>query len=120
MQEVNDGGGYFSVSADEVCDVSNKEQLVITVRYVNKDDEICEKFLGFADVSSDTTGERLAEDIKTFLQSKGFDLLKLRSQCYDGAGNMAGKTKGQCYIFFMLTLKLFLFVSTLSHIFAFT
>ena len=45
MQEVNDGGGYFSVSADEVCDVSNMEQLVITVRYVKKDDEIWEKFL---------------------------------------------------------------------------
>ena len=64
MQEVNDGGGYFSVSADEVCDVSNKEQLVITVRYVNKDDEIWDLI---CNVSSDRTGERLAEEIKAFL-----------------------------------------------------
>ena len=30
----------------------------------------------------------------SFLQRAGLDLQKMRNQCYGGAGNMSGKTKG--------------------------
>lgn len=36
VKEIKEAGGWFSVSADEVRDISNKEQLAVTVRYVDK------------------------------------------------------------------------------------
>ena len=34
MNDIERAGGWFSISADEVQDVSNKEQLAMCVRYV--------------------------------------------------------------------------------------
>ena len=45
---------YYSVIADEVCDISNKEQFSICLRYVH-DKAVKEMFLGFVEVER-TTG----------------------------------------------------------------
>lgn len=88
------GEGCYSINADEVQDSSNKEQLALCVRYTDRQRKIAEKLLQFVDVTADTSGENLAKEIKATLIKAGLNLSKLRGQCYDGAGNMAGRTKG--------------------------
>ncbi|XP_060569650.1 zinc finger MYM-type protein 1-like [Ruditapes philippinarum] len=92
--DVKDGGYFYAISADEVRDVSNKEQLAVCIRFPDKSDSIREEFLTFVDVSSDTSGERLSEEILGVLDSVDLDKHQMRGQCYDGAGNMTGKVKG--------------------------
>ena len=80
--------------ADEYSDVANKEQLAIVIRYVNEDDEICEDFVEFVECENGIIGLALAEKSKSALQDKyGLDMINLRGQCYDGAGNMSGVKK---------------------------
>jgi uncharacterized Fe-S cluster-containing radical SAM superfamily enzyme len=62
--------------------------------YVDKEKNIKENFLSFRDVSADTSGESLSKELLTFIDEAGLDRMKMRSQRYDGAGNMAGKVKG--------------------------
>ena len=94
MNECNEAGGWFSLSADEIRDTVNKEQLAVTIRYVDKEKNIRENFLSFRDVSTDTSGESLIKQLLTFIDEAELDPMKMHSQCYDGAGNMAGKVKG--------------------------
>ena len=50
-------GGFFSIISDEYTDISNKEQLTICVRWVDKHLEPHEDFLGFfniPDISAET------------------------------------------------------------------
>ena len=48
--------------------------------------EIQERFIGFLDVSGDTTGENLSSVIETRICDLGLSMAHLRGQCYDGAG----------------------------------
>jgi hypothetical protein len=45
-------------------------------------------------LKADTSGESLSKELLTFIDEAGLDRMKMRSQCYDGAGNMTGKAKG--------------------------
>ena len=94
MNECNEAGGGLSLSADKVRDTANKEQLAVIIRYVDKEKNIKENFLSFRDVSADRSGESLSKELLTFIDEAGLDRMKMRSQCYDVAGNMAGKVKG--------------------------
>ena len=77
--------------ADECSDVANKEQLTIILRYVNEGDDSVE----FLECENGITELALAEKIKSALQDKyGLDMMNLREQCYDGAGNMSGVRNG--------------------------
>ena len=40
-------GGFFAIITDEYTDVSNKEQLIICIRWIDKSLEVHEDFLGF-------------------------------------------------------------------------
>ena len=59
---------FFSIIADEVTDVANKEQLSISIRFVCNN-KPCEKFLGFLECISGVSGEALASSILTQLNS---------------------------------------------------
>ena len=86
---------WFSVIADEVTDVSNKEQLSLVVRYVDLDTVLVrEDLLGFFECDTGISGRDLANKIISCLQAYGLDLSNLRGQAYNGAGNMAGSVKG--------------------------
>jgi hypothetical protein len=93
VNDCNEAIGWFSLSAYEVRDTANKEQLAVTIGYVDKEKNIKENFLSFRDVSADTSGEGLSKELLTFIDEAGLDRMKMRSRCYDGAGNMAGKDK---------------------------
>ena len=41
---------FFSVLADEAQDCSNKEQMPVIIRFVDKDKEIREEFFRFSDL----------------------------------------------------------------------
>ncbi len=79
--------GFFSVIADEATDA---EQLSICIRFVC-DGLPCERFFAFHECVSGVSGEAIAEDIL----SKITECPQLLcGQAYDGAGAMAGKSKG--------------------------
>ena len=93
VAEIKDAA-VFSVLADEVADISNKEQMPIIIRYVDKTGEIREKLVRFVHLEKGTKGEYIADAIKNELNELGLDLVKCRGQRYDGAGNMSGKCIG--------------------------
>ncbi|XP_065920295.1 52 kDa repressor of the inhibitor of the protein kinase-like [Dysidea avara] len=84
---------YFSVLADEATDVANDEQLSISIRYVDEGSPT-EVFMGFHKCVSGVTGQAIANDILSQLEKWQLQLPFLRGQAYDGAGAMAGKSKG--------------------------
>jgi len=83
---------YFSILADETTDVSQTEQLSLSVRFI-KDTKVHEEFLCFVPVFS-TTDKDLASTILTQLSQLGLDMEHMRGQGYNGASNMSGKYRG--------------------------
>jgi hypothetical protein len=80
----------FSILVDESRDISVKEQKAIVVRFVNKKDEVIERFLRIKHVK-DTTLESLKKALVEMLSDHGLVVAKLRGQGYDGASNMRGE-----------------------------
>ena len=62
---------YFTILADEANDISNKEQMSLVLRYVDKNDKICEKFVSFLHCKDGTSGEALAKIIEDAVQGLG-------------------------------------------------
>ena len=83
---------FYSIIADELSDISNKEQVSLSFRYV-LDGTVKEVFADFVEVER-ITGKEIAGAIERSLATWGLPLLYLRGQCYDGASNMAGAWSG--------------------------
>ena len=84
---------YFSVIVDESTDVTRQEQVSVSARFIDKNYEPQELFLGFYS-TEDTSAATLATIILDTLQRLNLPLAKLRGQCYDGASNMSGRIGG--------------------------
>ena len=76
---------YFSIMADEVTDVSNKEQVVVCLR--------SENFVGIHCVDS-IGSDTLVATLKDTLIRMNVPISNCRGQCYDGAANMCRIRKG--------------------------
>ena len=86
---------FFTLIADEVTDCSNKEQLSLVLRYVDREsNQIREDLVAFIECDTGVSGRDLANKMLSFLRSHRVDLTKLRGQAYDGAGCMSGKING--------------------------
>jgi len=86
---------FFTILADEVTDCANMEQMSLVLRYVHPQTSVTtEDLVDFVECDDGVTGQAIARKITSKLQEYGLDLTLLRGQGYDGAGNMAGKTKG--------------------------
>ena len=83
---------YYTIIADEVTDLSNKEQLSLALRYV-LNGSVKEVFVDFIFVGR-ITGEVLAQAILQWLETWNLSYCDIRGQCYDGASNMAGARSG--------------------------
>jgi len=83
---------YYSVIADEVADIGNKEQLSISIRY-NLDNCVKEVFLDYVQLDR-ITGREIADAILSKLESWELNVDDLRGQCYDGGSNMSGAKSG--------------------------
>jgi len=69
---------YFSILADETTDVSQREQLCLSVRFI-KDTKVHEEFLYFVPVSS-RTGKDFASTILIQLSQLGLNLEHMRGK----------------------------------------
>ena len=97
ISEVN-RAKYYTIIADEVTDLSNKEQLSLALRYV-LDGRVKEVFVDFTFVErimfvERITGEMLAQAILQWLATWNLPHSDICGQCYDGASNMAGARSG--------------------------
>ncbi len=73
----------FSIIADEACDSSNKEQLPLVLRFVDRENKIREMFIGFYECEHGTTGQAIADLILEALTGLGVNMEYCRGQCYD-------------------------------------
>ena len=86
--------GFYTIMADECTDVSNKEQFVVCIRWVDNTTlihhEDCVGLYGVDTIDSNT----LMQSIEDVLLRMGLLLSQCHGQCYDGASNMAGCKNG--------------------------
>ena len=84
---------FLTLMVDETTDESNKEQVVICLRWVDNSLEAHEEFIGLYQVSN-TQSSTLLAVIRDVLLRVNISITKLRGQCYDGASAMAGIRSG--------------------------
>lgn len=84
---------YFALIIDETMDISTKEQISICFRYVDKNLQIEEVFVGFYETSS-TTSATLLNIVLDVLMRYNLEIGNCRGQCYDGASNVSGHITG--------------------------
>ena len=85
---------FYTIMCDECTDASNKEQLVICIRWISNNDlEVHEDVIGLYAVS-DIKASTIVNVIKDALLRLNLDIRKCRGQCYDGASNMSGHRSG--------------------------
>ena len=84
---------YFTIMADETTDCSNKEQLVLVLRWIDTALTAHEEFMGLYCVPQ-TDANTIVTVIKDSLIRFDLNLSNARGQCYDGAASMSGKKSG--------------------------
>lgn len=84
---------WFGIIADEATDVSNREQLKLSIRWVNDNYEVSEDPVRLFALPN-TTANTITEVIKYLLIRCNLPLSLCRGQAYDGAATMQGRRKG--------------------------
>ena len=86
VADINEAG-YFTLESDEVTDSSNKEQVIVCLRWVDAQFEPHEEFIGRHHVP-DITTSTIVSVLKDTVLRMNLNLSMCRGQCYDGAANM--------------------------------
>ena len=81
---------WFAIIVDETANVASREQLNLTIRYINNDYIISEDSIGLFTLP-DTTAKTLHAAVKDLLLRCNLPLLLCRGQAYDRASAMQGK-----------------------------
>ena len=84
---------FYSITADEVTDCSNKEQFTICFGWVDKGFNTHEDFFGIYNADNIKV-DALVIVIKDVLIRLNIPLSNARGQCYDSAKNMCGIKNG--------------------------
>ena len=92
MHEIREAE-VLAIIADEAINISQKEQLCITVRWVDTNCNIFEDLLEFIIVPK-MDASMLTMAIKDRLVQFGLPISKCRGQAYDRASNMSGHING--------------------------
>ena len=87
----------YTIMADETADVSNKEQVVVCIRWVDGEMQAHEEFIGITPVER-TTAEDIVNVLSETLQKMHLRLADCRGQCYDGESTMSGSVSGSTRI----------------------
>ena len=74
---------WFSLLADKTRDISNREQLVLCMRWVSDHYEVFEDQIGLLQLEN-TTAETIYSSLKDGLLRLGVPFDKCRGQAYDG------------------------------------
>ena len=93
MNQIPSDAPYFLILADEVTDVSNREQLSIVIRFVDSSGNIHEEFLGFHNLQR-IKGEVIASLMLDTLPPWNLDKKNCWGQGYDGASSMSSSRRG--------------------------
>ncbi len=84
-----------SLAVDESTDVSDNAQLLVYVRFFNKDQkQFCEDLLGVTSLQTSTRGEDIYQAIKEMLRERGIEPKQVVSITTDGAPAMTGRERG--------------------------
>ena len=84
---------FYTVMADESADVSNEEQVVICIRWIDDNLIAHEDFVSLKPVAK-CTSEMIVNVIKETINQMRLKVSNLRGQCYDGAAVMTGHKNG--------------------------
>uniref|UniRef100_A0A9J8DFF8 SPIN-DOC-like zinc-finger domain-containing protein n=1 Tax=Cyprinus carpio carpio TaxID=630221 RepID=A0A9J8DFF8_CYPCA len=85
----------IGLAVDESTDVSDNAQLLVFVRFFNKDkEEFCEDLLGVTPLQTSTRGEDIYLAIKEMLKKRAIELKQVVSITTDGAPAMVGRERG--------------------------
>ena len=103
---------FYSIIADEVTDIGNKEQLSLSLQYVF-DEQVQEVFIDYVEVER-ITGTVLANAILQNLEAWGLSPLNMRGQCYDGASSMSGARCG-CRAIIQQKAPMALYIHCAAH-----
>jgi len=87
------GGDVFCLLVDESADVSDKEQMAVVLRYVDKCGVLKERLIGVVHVA-ETTSACLKSNIDSLFEKYKLRWKQVRGQGYDGASNMRGEFNG--------------------------
>ena len=86
-------GKWFTLMVDETTDMSNTEQMVVCLRFVDNNLEVYEEVVGLYSLES-TSAETIVSTIKDILLRMNLRMDMCCGQCYDGASNMSGSNSG--------------------------
>ena len=90
---------FFSSMVDEATDAANDEQLAVSIHYVKPNARcIEERLLAFSECLTGVMGNAITDHILRLLADWQLSASNIRGQTYDGAGAMAGKSRGQQHI----------------------
>ena len=85
--------GIYTIMADETADISNTEQLPVCFRWIDKNMEAHEHFVGL-DPLSRTTTDSFVQVLMDVLLKMNLDVKDSHGQCYNGTVTMSGKGSG--------------------------
>ena len=83
---------YFVLKSDEVTDASNKEQIIVCLRWVDSYLEPHQDFIGLY-VVDDITTDTIVHVLKDTVLHMNLNMSMCRAQYYDGASNMKKAAK---------------------------
>ena len=98
---------FFTIMTDETADISNKEQLVVCIRWVDENFAVHEDFIAMYPLER-ATADHIVAVLKNCLACNAISMHAIsmhaismhlrienaRGQCYDGASTMAGEKSG--------------------------
>ena len=85
---------HFAVIADESTDISGKQQLSISLRWVGTAFDVHEDFVGLYEMDHGADAKTITKMITDALLRLGLPISNLRGQGYDGASVMSGSISG--------------------------
>ena len=77
---------FYAVAADEAIDRGLQTQLTTTLRYVDEHGNVKEDFIGYTNITGETTGENIADILVEKLEALYLNLSHIRAQAYDETG----------------------------------
>ncbi|XP_025107400.1 zinc finger MYM-type protein 1-like [Pomacea canaliculata] len=86
---------WFAILADETRDISNREQLVICIRWVTEQYEVVEEPVGLLQLDN-SSAVTIFSALKDCLIRLNLPVEKCRGQAYDGASTFQGHISGGC------------------------
>ena len=81
------------VSGDEATDLSNTEQMILSLRYVDDDLDVHEKVIGLHSPGVHLCRCNCIKTVQDILRLN-LRIDNYRGQCYDGANSMSGSKSG--------------------------